>query len=490
MIGALPILASSASGDDPPRADRGPVNLWIVFMTDMGNAQLSVDLKPVAEWTKQVIAAVETRFKDEKAKRSIVVQITLHPKAPADVEIAGRPAVSAEEKKAILAVADAAKAPSTKMADVCFRLVADINGGHPDKAMSLIPKLESPEEAMRSRLEAASTAQKLALLARWSREQAIPLLAAAGNAADAKFVGVRNLGKMLSSIDLKAPIDVEKWTEQSPDYWRAMMEMVPGNPLVLTSRVVLHIANGELDKASRLADIASSMFDEGKSGPSTLLLNARRWIAIAQEDIAARIKKGVALHDMGKFAAALEIYEAVLKDCPKSAWARYERFQTRRALSVKNGKSIEEAQTSWPVESRAIYGCDPLFPHSAGAASGEELYEIFRRTESRELFQDRAKGAEDVIKYADIALDLGAYGYAAPIYWRATTGINPKAYGDRAILEYFLYCLEQLGTKTIKEHFKGDHAAAFTAIKTARRKLMEDSDAFKAMINQSREAKP
>jgi len=489
MISALTILAGSAIGDDPPRADKGPVNLAVVFMTDLNNAQLSLDIEPFSDWTKPIIAAVEELFKDEKASRSIVVQITLHSKAAADVEIAGKPALSAEEKKAILAAAGAAKAPRTKVADVCFRLVADVNGGHPDKTMSFIPKLKSQEEAMRSRLKAASTAEKVALLQRWSREQAIPLLAAAANTAEAKFEGVRNLGRVLSTIDLNAPIDVEKWTEQSPDYWRAMMEMSQGNPLVSMSRVALHIANGEFDKAQRLANIAS-IFDDEKSGASRLLADARQWIAILQSDIAARMNKGIALHDKGQFAEALDIYEAVMKDCPKSPWPRFERFQTRLALSVKEGKSLEQAHASWPEESRDIYGCDPLYPHSAGAATGVELYQTVRRMESAELFKDRSKTAEDMIKYADVALDLGAYGYAAPIYWEALVGINPKVYGDRKILEYLLYCLEHLGTKKIKENFKGDHAAAFNAIKTERDRLMRQSNAFKAMAKGGQEAKP
>ena len=104
--------------------------------------------------------------------------------------------------------------------------------------------------------------------------------------------------------------------------------------------------------------------------------------------------------------SAFSIYDAVLKDHPNSAWAQFERFQTRMALAVKDGKPIEEAHAAWPDESRAIYGCDPLFSHSAGASTGAELYHVFRRMESAELFKDRSKTADDVIKYADIALDL------------------------------------------------------------------------------------
>ena len=48
--------------------------------------------------------------------------------------------------------------------------------------------------------------------------------------------------------------------------------------------------------------------------------------------------------------------------------------------------------------------------------------------------------------------------------------VNPEAYGKREPLEDFLYCLEQLGVKDLKENFRGDHAAAFARIKADRQK--------------------
>ena len=36
--------------------------------------------------------------------------------------------------------------------------------------------------------------------------------------------------------------------------------------------------------------------------------------------------------------------------------------------------------------------------------------------------------------------------------------MKPEDYGGRELLEDFLYCLEQLGVKDIKENFRGDHA--------------------------------
>jgi hypothetical protein len=65
---------------------------------------------------------------------------------------------------------------------------------------------------------------------------------------------------------------------------------------------------------------------------------------------------------------------------------------------------------------------------------------------------------------ADIALDLGEYGLAAHLYYLIGTGLSAKEYGDRNVLAHFLFSVEQLGVKAIKELFKGDHVRDFSEI--------------------------
>ena len=79
----------------------------------------------------------------------------------------------------------------------------------------------------------------------------------------------------------------------------------------------------------------------------------------------------------------------------------------------------------------------------------------------------------DLVSYADIARDLDVYGFAAMLYWNIVSAVKPEDYGGRELLEDFLYCLEQLGVKDLKENFRGDHAAAFARIKADRKKRVE-----------------
>ena len=74
-------------------------------------------------------------------------------------------------------------------------------------------------------------------------------------------------------------------------------------------------------------------------------------------------------------------YDGVLKDYPGSAWAHYERFQTRMAMATKEGKPIEQALADWPKMRDAILACDPLYEMLAQAQGQEDIFRLTRRLE-------------------------------------------------------------------------------------------------------------
>jgi hypothetical protein len=457
-----------------PADDSKKVAVSIVFITEMNIAQLAIDSGPFVQRVKPVIAAVESRFRDESRRRTVVIQVTLHPDRPAEVAVAGQPAPSEDEVKDLLRSADAKTSPRSKVTDCTFRVLAQINGGHPDQKSPLKPRLETPDERWIAAFQAASTAEKLALMRRWARSEALPILAASASGADAKFKGVCDLGKALGKLDPKKPVDVAALTDRNPDYWRAMLEMVPGDPLVAATRVALHAANGEIDQARRYSAVAT-FFDARKSLSSRLLGEFRAMMGFFYKDVESRIQGGIALNDKGRLAEAMSTYDDVLKDYPGSAWAHYERVQTRIAMAAKEGKPIGQAMVDWPKARDAILACDPLYEMLAEAKGQEDIFRLTRRIEINTLFKDRAKTVGDLMRYADIARDLEVYGFAAMLYWNLVSAVKPEDYGGRELIEDFLYCLEPLGVKDIKENFRGDHPAAFARIKADRKKRVEAS---------------
>ena len=165
------------------------VDVSIHFLTELNIVELTIEVDSFSDWVKPVIAAVESQFKDESASRTVIVQVTLHRDRPADVTVAGNPALSPGEITALQKSADPAKAPRTKVVDCAFRVQALINGGHPDKKLALEPRIETPDDHRLAGFRAARAAEKVAILRRWSAHRTLPILAAAAAHAEAKFAG-------------------------------------------------------------------------------------------------------------------------------------------------------------------------------------------------------------------------------------------------------------------------------------------------------------
>lgn len=481
--------AAHSQAKEPEKS--GPVKVAMHILTELNIAELAIDVKPFTDWARPLIESIEDQFKDEKARRDIVVQVTLHPRGPLDVAAAGRPALSKEEAKALVDLVRRGKAPQSKIIDFSFRLTVDINGGHPAKDLALSPPIETPDERRFGEFGRATTAERLAMLQRWASTEALPVLAATFARVDKKFAGVRAVGKMIDGLDLARPIDVDKLTDHNPDYWRAFVEMSPGQPDIPMVRIALLVNSGEIDKARRLADVVSP-FDANKSGSSRLLGECRAFLRIFFERLEKQIGDGIKLHDQGKLGDALAVYDGVIKDYPKSAWANYERYHTLFTMDLEGKKKDDQApKADWQKSVAIIRACDPLYATGGQLHTGIEAYHTVRRMELNELFKKPDDRGKDLIKYADIALDVGAYGFAATIYWNAILAIDPKEYGDRTredLVEYFLYALEQLKVSSIKENFRGDHKAAFARIKAERQKLMEESAIFKTLEKRGDEA--
>ena len=196
------------------------------------------------------------------------------------------------------------------------------------------------------------------------------------------------------------------------------------------------------------------------------------------EDVDKRIRKGIALNDQGHFDAALKIYEAVLKDDPNSAWALYEQFQTILTRGLKAQDPENKTMEAWPATRKAILQADPMYASMASAEGPDELYDLLLRKQTETLFKDRDQFGPDLVRYADIALNVGQPSFAALNYWYAYRSLEPASYGNRNLLESVLYSLERLDIKDIKKNFRGDHKVEFKRIDDERaqrkREMLKD----------------
>jgi tetratricopeptide (TPR) repeat protein len=482
VFALLLALASVRVGlpqDAPAKGEKKPVACSVKLLTDVNIGTLTIDAETLGHWLRPIIQAVETKYKEEKAARDVVIQIVLRRKGEHNLSTAGKPALSEAEIKDLRGLVDLTRVPRPRHGDFAFQIVAQINGGDPDKSHELTPKLADPFQSRLETFARANTAEQVAALRDWAREEAIPVLAALATKSDSKFPGVIRFGRTLGKLDYSKPLDVEALTYRNHDFWRATLEMNPGQPLTPTALIALYCSNGELDKARRVGEVAA-FFDAKEPGPGRLLTEFRLLHRVFDAKLNARVNQGIVLNDKGQFDPATEVYKSVLRDYPKSAWANYEIFQTARMKRMAAGLPLE-GEPNWPATRAAILASDPLYASMAEAKGPDEAYELIRRMQISTLFQSAAKAPADLLEYADIARDLDQDGFAALIDWYAFVRFSTKARGGRDVLEEFLYSLDRLGIKDIKDNFVGDHAAEFAKLDAKRKKAREDSVARKMM---------
>ncbi len=477
------LLASAApltAADEPVATSEPP--LALVFATS--NTILAENFprtSTLSDWLKPALAATKAVLAEQATPPAVLVQITLSPSEPPRFEFAGRPALDDTVQRALqtrLAALPDLRAP---LCEVCVRLQTPGGTANPlAEAATFVPRLFPPDEIALNHYIAADLATQCRELRAWSRHRALPLLAHHAATADAQYAGVVAMGQKLSRLPADAPIDVAAFTYRNPAYWRAVMEMAPGDLLIASLPVYLHAAAGEIDRSSTLLGVLHS-FGRDNTLARELLNEFAARLGPFRRQLTEQVKRGVALHDAGKFTEAIAAQERVLAGYPDSAWARYERFfstVSRDGFDTK--KKLKRANQLWyDSAAPAIFRCNPLYTFQFGSTHGKDVGAMLDRLILHRLANKPPEDhGERLGNFADAALRLEDYGTAALVYWSAlgTTqelkGLSfandqPIPLTKADVLARYLYCLEKLGVPEWKGEFEGDFVAAFRQLDTS-----------------------
>jgi hypothetical protein len=285
---------------------------------------------------------------------------------------------------------------------------------------------------------------------------------------DPKFAGVRRFGEILSARPT-CRSRVASITDSSAVYWRARLEMVPDNPSVLLAKLLLLARCGEIDRAVRLLEIIQLL-------PVTESPETSTWPVLVEKLTAykhtrdALVQTGVAAFDAGDSATAASYYDRVLHADSSSAWAWHERFF---AMGTTVDKRVHDDYR------RHVYGADPLYPLGRDATTGLQAFQMWRRMEIRSLFSDTSRWQADFLTYATIALDVGAYGFGAELFW--TTFLVGANETRSESIDGFLYCLHRLGVDGIAANFTGDNEQRIKRVERACSGRLHASVMYRAM---------
>jgi hypothetical protein len=423
----------------------------------------------------KVIDLCKTEFKKIDSSQKIAVLLTYHKAGKPSIELYSNPKISAEAEKEFQKKVMALKTENTILVDFPLLITLNVKDGNIDEGLSGIVL---PDEKVKKEYGSADLKQKYELNKAWAINEILPVLSAYQIIVDDKFAGVKNFGKLVSGTNFNNPQDINELTSKNSDYWRATMEMGKGNQLIPVTKIFMLIAQGQFDYAIKYIEIIP-IFSDKETIADHYLQEAKWRLKSFNAQLNDKIDSGIKEHDAGNYQKAIGIYNAILAAYPNAAWVQYEKYYSQNAIDLAKKQVEREDRELWDKSKIAIYKSNPLYNLDVRASNGKEAYLLFRRQEIASLFKDNNELLKDIFKYADIALDLQVYDFAAQLFWLTSSFDNKSPES----LNYYLYCLEKLNIKNFKEAFNGDFEKEFEKIEQAKEKEMKASTIYNSMKN-------
>ncbi len=451
------------------------VEISIQLITPEVLGQVNLDMQELVLWIKKTNETIESYFSDSKDDFDMMAIVNFNPKGNKEISLHFRAVKNVYDKgNKLLNMISEPPMPKTKISDYSMAIMAQVNeGGKEDNLFE--PEVILPVERKLMAFEKMSLSEQYEDIQRMASQEIIPIIGHFLSDVDPQFAGVLALGELINSSDLLEKTS-EEITSHNADFWRATMEMHQRNQLIPFTKVAVHMAKGEIDQAKNLMQILS-FFSDDQSLPEAFNEEVVGKLDIYDRGLSAEINKGIALHDKGKYDEAVNIYEELLGRFNGSAWLNYELYLSKSA----GFENTDELNDIWSKHKDNIYSNDPMYSTYAQANSKESGFEMWRRMELKELFGAREKLIDDLVEYADIALDLKNYDIAGQVYWMILSNIPPENYGDRDLLAYYLYCMSQLGHENILDNFKEESKEGIDDVAKEREEFKQNHFGYKTM---------
>jgi tetratricopeptide (TPR) repeat protein len=451
------------------------LDLAIEILSRDNIADVNIDQTKYISYISNVTVELKKAFSETSTNQKVGVLMISHKTGATTFEVYSEPEIEIESKTKLLNSLSELKVENTKICDFPILFTINLKG---TRFKEVFKTVSLPDDKARTEFERADLKTKSDLLKKWSVEEALPVISAYQVKVDDKFAGVKNLGKLLNELDFNHEHSVQNSLNNNTNYWRAVLEMEHGNQLVPLAKIAFLVSQSQFDYAGTYLDIVN-MFAADKTIALSYLQELNWRLVAFNKQLTNEINKGIALHDQAKYQEAIEIYSSILKSYPNSAWANYELYYSQNALEVQQGKVSKDDRTLWNKAKPIIFKCNPMYGMDVRASNGKEGYLLFRRQSISDLFKDGDQKLKDVYKYADIAMDLEVYDFAAQLFWLSAS-FDKNA--ENALYK-FLYCLEKLEVTDIKNNFKGNFEKEFKKIETKKEKEMKASPIYKSFKN-------
>lgn len=436
-------------------------------------AEVNVEQEKFIEGLVQVKNYLENHFRDTPGDQKMGVLLIIHKTGKPSVTCYSKPKLSKVETDKLAEEISNIQVDNTKLVDFPIFFGISVEVIDP----TIFEDFVNPVLQKKKEYELADLATKFQLNKEYAINEALPVLGAYEQKADAQFEGVKNLGKLVLETDFGQTQDVNGLFNSNTNYWRAGLEMEVGNQIVPGTKIFALVSQGEFDYAREYLNIVR-MFSSSKNTTNDYLEELNWRLRLFYKELNAKVGEGVTLHDQAKYDEALKKYEEVLIAYPNSAHALYEQYFSNNEKQVAEKKIELGNVDNWYKAKPEVYKHNPLYNVDVKATNGKEMYLIARRQELPTLFKKKEDHLKDVYKYAEIAQDLSVYDFAAQLFWFSVTYDTERS---EMALKNYLYCLDKLGETKLKSNFKIDCDKAFKKIEKDKKSEMEESSWYQMM---------
>ncbi len=257
---------------------------------------------------------------------------------------------------------------------------------------------------------------------------------------DPKFAGVIAFGKALGERRGK---DIDALALKNPDFWRALMEMVPQDPSVGFSLAYLYASRGLLAAAQAWLLISAPEMDTGPFGGDLDQLKGA--ITLAEAEVGLDIKKGIALHDEKRYDEAMAAYDGVLAGHGENAWALYEKSFSMLAKDAPGSKGAREELY------KTIRDIDPFYfeAYQGKVDAARKAQIVALLTDVHPFLKGPGRSAKAYERFAYGCEAMGQHHYAEQVFWKLY--VNRR---DAPSLAHFRSNLSSLGMEGLANLFK------------------------------------
>ena len=255
------------------------------------------------------------------------------------------------------------------------------------------------------------------------------------------------------------PLDLDVLVSRNPNYWSAVYEVAPANPLLMWLHSSLYAINGEVPRTAYLQTLAlhSPVESKWKKEMRRLLVSSSRLNRLGDGALPA----GINFFRQEKYAQAAALFEDVLSVIPSHSLSLYELGNAQRKID-----SSQAGRAQAEVLFDRAKKVDPFRIEAYQGNFSRQEFETFGQLRSKTLpawrqFQQRAPEQDTLPQLESLSVDLqvGGVPELALVTRQLAVAHRDGSYNDedRAFLENNLKrLLPEADVKTILKRLQSE----------------------------------